>query len=157
MFPVSVYLEFSVCCFLFSLQEQIFCGSDSLYKVIISFWSLGFVSENFGPHWRFCSLHHALTFSFRLVMKHQRVHFSSEATGKLQIGLTDLDHVCTSCDSVVLLLICVEQTVHTPLPLSQIIITNGTNCLSVNVQFHSFTQQSVLRQVHSLFQSQLST
>lgn len=79
----------------------------------ISLWSLEFVSENFDPYWWFCSLHCAVTFSFRLVMKQLRLHCNSEATGKMQIGVTDLDHVFTSCDSVILLLICVEQTVHT--------------------------------------------
>ena len=49
----------------------------------------------------------------------------------MRIGVTDLDYVFTSCDSVVLLLVCVEQTVHTYLPLSHIIIKNVTNFLCV--------------------------
>lgn len=60
------YLEFTVCHFLFSFQNKFFVDQILCIKWSVSFWSLAFVSESFDPHWWFCSLHNALTFSLGL-------------------------------------------------------------------------------------------
>ena len=73
-------------------------------------------------------------FCLRSVLKNPKLVSSNNQT-RVQIGLTGLDEIFTSCDTVPLLLICktVWNKLYADHLLSQIFIKNGMNRPPVNV------------------------